>query len=302
VTTTDVATTDAPRAELSPTQQVRGMTSEFALALGGQQLAERFVRVALTAMGRNPDLANCTRETLLGTLMTCAQLRLEPNDPRGLAYLIPFKNTKAHTTEATLIIGYKGLVDLAYRSGQIKTIAAEPVHENDFFREQRWPRQLTHRAADGDRGKVTTYYAAVQYKDGGEDFAVMSVDEIERHRDLYSKGHKRDDSPWRTNFDAMARKTVLRRLSKMMPLSVEDLRQFATAVHVDGMQVPLNASRSLEDLLATDRPAIDAVDVAASPGRVTGAEILGPSAEDGCPGCGEVPAHKPSECPSAGQA
>lgn len=317
-TTAEVVTTE--RKEVAPTRLVRSMESEFALALGGRELAERFVRVSLTALGRNPDLANCTQETLLGGLMTCAQLHLEPNDPRGLAYLIPFKNNKAGTVEAQLIIGYKGLVDLAYRSGQIKTIAAEPVHAGDEFSEQRWPRQLTHRAAQGDRGPVVRYYAAVEYRDGGQDFTVMTVDEIERHRDLYSKGAQRNDSPWKTAFDAMARKTVLRRLAKMMPLSVDDLRQFAAAVHVDGTSGSVEGSRSLEDLMARERPPVEAIDVA--PARVTAAEIQGqtvvatpdapppaapaPAAEpqaavDGCPACGVTPSHPPSECPLAAE-
>lgn len=274
---TDIAKAD-DRQDVAPTQLIRNMESQFAMVLGDPRLAERFVRVALTALGRNPQLADCTRETLLGGLLTCAQLRLEPNDPRGLAYLIPFKNTRARTTEAQLVIGYKGLVDLAYRSAQIKTIAAEPVHEKDHFVEQRWPRQLTHRAAASDRGKVITYYAAVEYKDGGQDFVVMSVEEIERHRDLYSKGAQRDDSPWKTSFDAMARKTVLRRLAKMMPLSVEDLRPLAAAVHVDGTAGA--AAASLEDLFTRERPAIEAGDDT-TPARVTAEELTGAPAPAG---------------------
>lgn len=293
--TAEVATTQQVP---SPRQEIAALAPQFAMALGGQQLAERFVRVALTALGRNPKLGECTRDSLLGGLLTCAQLRLEPNDPRGLAYLIPFENRKQRTVEAQLVIGYKGLIDLAYRSGQIKTIAAEPVHENDEFTEQRWPRRLTHKAAAGDRGKVVTYYAAVEYKDGGQDFAVMSVDEVERHRDLYSKGYQRDDSPWKTAFDAMARKTVLRKLAKMMPLSVEDLRQFAAAVHVDGTIGTVEDSHTLDDLFTREQQAVEAAE-ATTPARVTFAEIKGD--DDACPECGVTPRHLPTECPGAAQ-
>lgn len=279
-------------------REIAGMRPEFQRALGDERLAERFVRVALTALGRNPELGDCTSETLLGALLTCSVLRLEPNDPRGLAYLIPFKNSKQNTVEAQLVIGYKGLIDLAYRSGQIKTIAAEPVHENDYFVEQRWPRQLTHKAAQGDRGKPVVYYAAVEYKDGGQDFTVMSVDEIERHRDLYAKGYKRDDSPWKTAFDAMARKTVLRRLAKMMPLSVEDLRQFAAAVQVDGTIATPAASGTVDDLLSRERPAIDVGETqTTTPSRVTAEEINAQTPVAGCPLCGVIPPCQPGQCP-----
>lgn len=326
-TGTDVAKVqEAPIAARK--REIAALRPEFERAIGDPRLAERFVRVALTAVSRTPQLGDCTSDSLLGALLTCSVLRLEPNDPRGLAYLIPFRNNKARTTEAQLIIGYKGLIDLAYRSNQIKTLAAEAVHTNDYFQEQRWPRHLVHRAAEGDRGEVVRYYAAVEYKDGGQDFTVMSVEEIEKHRDLYSRGwDKRDDSPWKTAPDAMAKKTVIRRLAKYMPLSVEDLRQFHAAVNADGAVITAGAVRSVEDLMGPlERPEADAIDVQAQTSRVTAAEIgvggpetpqqpatpeVGEGAADApaaadqtielCQGgCGGAP-HSPTECPGAPQ-
>lgn len=293
-----VTTTPVP----SRRDEIAQMAPQFAMALGGKQLAERFVRVALTAIGRNPELADCTKGSLLGGLMTCAQLRLEPNDPRGLAYLIPFKNGTASreaghdVLEAQLVIGYKGYVDLAYRSAQIKTLTAQPVCEHDEYEARDWPRHLMHKKAAGDRGKVLRYYAAVEYKDGGIDFAEMTVAEVEAHRDRYAKGASRSDSPWRTHFDEMAKKTVLRKLSKMMPMSVEDMRPFAAALHVDGMATAYAPGRSIDDLLALERPEAEQ----ATTPPVTFAEIQGDTM-DACPQCGSVPACDPSGCPGSSQ-
>lgn len=245
-------------------QDVVNMQGQFALALGDQKTAERFVRVALTALNRPPaypgasTLADCTRESLLGGLVTCAQLRLEPNDPRGLAYLIPFKNNREGTVEAQLVLGYRGLVDLAYRSGQIQTITAEAVHEHDEYVFTRWPRELMHRDAPGDRGEVIAYYAAVSYQGGGQDFLPMTKVEVEAWRDLHSKSARKRDGkldqngPWVKNFDEMAKKTCLRRLAKMMPLSVEDLR---VGLAVDG-SVQTSLTQPTNDALLAPAAAV----------------------------------------------
>lgn len=244
-------------------QDVVNMQSQFALALGDKRTAERFMRVALTALSRPPaypgapSLADSTRESLLGGLITCAQLRLEPNDPRGLAYLIPFRNNREQSVEAQLVIGYKGLVDLAYRSGQIKTLVAESVHEHDHFTFTRWPRTMSHQDAPGDRGEVIGYYAAVEYHGGGQDFLHMTVAEVEQWRDLHSKGARKRNgdldphSPWQKNPHEMGKKTCLRRLAKMMPLSVEDLR---VGLAVDG-SVQTNLEPLPNDVLLASQPA-----------------------------------------------
>lgn len=270
-------------------QDVVNMQGQFALALGDQRTAERFVRVALTALSKPPaypgasTLAECTRESLLGGLVTCAQLRLEPNDPRGLAYLIPFKNNKQGTVEAQLVIGYRGLVDLAYRSGQIATLVAEAVHENDLFEFTRWPRTMRHEDARGDRGEVVSYYAAVAYHGGGQDFLVMTKQEVETWRDLYSKGARKRDGtldsngPWVKTFDEMAKKTVLRRLAKMMPLSVEDLR---VGLAVDGSVQTSLTVPPMDALLSSQpaqiEPALDGVDVGTGEVSEATAGVEGP--------------------------
>ena len=122
----------------------------------------------------------------------------------------------------------KGMLDLAYRSGEISVIQAHTVHENDTFEvEFGLDAKLTHKPKmDGDRGKAVAYYAMFKTKDGGYGFEVMSVEDINRHRAKYSKAK---NSPWDTAWDEMAKKTVIKRVLKYAPLKTE----FARAVAAD---------------------------------------------------------------------
>jgi recombination protein RecT len=158
--------------------------------------------------------------------MNAAQLGLEPNTPLGQAYLIPYKNKG--TLEAQFQIGYKGLIDLAYRSGQVKTIYAEAVHENDEFEyELGLEPKLKHIPASKDRGDVIYYYAVFKLVNGGEGFTVMSKDDIDKHRNKFSKAANSGFSPWTTNYDEMAKKTVIKKVLKYAPLSTDIMRKIA---------------------------------------------------------------------------
>lgn len=196
---------------------------------------ERLLRIATTSIRTNPKLKVCTPESLLGAVMQCAQLGLEPSI-LGHAYLVPYRNKKKDekgkeigwADEAQFQIGYKGLIELARRTGQISSIMAQPVHEEDEFEyEYGINEKLKHIPADGDRGPVVKYYAYAKFKDGGYSFLVMSRKDIETHRDKFSKA--KSYGPWLEHFDEMAKKTVLKALMKYMPISVE----FAKAIAQD---------------------------------------------------------------------
>jgi recombination protein RecT len=201
---------------------------------------ERLLRLATTSIRTNPKLKVCTPESLLGAVMQCAQLGLEPSI-LGHAYLVPYRNKKKDAAgndlgwvdEAQFQIGYKGLIELARRTGQISSIMAQAVHEKDLFEyEYGIDEKLKHVPADGDRGPITKYYAYAKFKDGGYSFLVMSRKDIEIHRDKFSKSKNRAGQiygPWLDHFDEMAKKTVLKGLMKYMPISVE----FAKAVAQD---------------------------------------------------------------------
>lgn len=202
---------------------------------------ERLLRIATTSIRTNPKLKVCTPQSLLGAVMQCAQLGLEPSI-LGHAYLVPYKNKKKegdrewYEDECQFQIGYKGLIELARRTGQISSIMAHSVHENDEFEyEYGINDKLRHVPADGERGAIKKYYAVAKFKDGGYAFIVMSKRDIEIHRDKFSKTKKY--GPWVDHFDEMAKKTVLKALMKYMPISVEFQKavdQDETTKHFDG--------------------------------------------------------------------
>lgn len=205
---------------------VQQMLPEIKKALPTVLTPERFTRMVLTALSANSKLQQCTPDSFLGAMMQAAQLGVEPNTPLGQAYIIPYNNHKQ--MEAQFQLGYKGLIDLAYRSGSITSIAAHEVHANDHFEyELGLEEKLRHVPALSDRGPVILYYAVYHTKDGGHGFAVMSVDDIKAHAKKYSKAAGSEYSPWKTNFDAMAKKTVLKQCLKYAPMKTEFVRGMA---------------------------------------------------------------------------
>ncbi|BAE74450.1 recombination and repair protein RecT [Sodalis glossinidius str. 'morsitans'] len=201
--------------------------AQMALALPKHMTADRLARIATTEIRKIPKLASSDQRSFLGAIMQCAQLGLEPGSAIGHAYLIPFdKREKVNgrwttvSTETQLIIGYRGMIDLSRRSGQILSISARTVHENDkFIYAYGLEEKLEHIPCEnGDRGAMTHVYAIARLKDGGVQFEVMSRNDIEKVRAISKAG---DKGPWVDYFDEMAKKTVIRRLFKYLPVSTE---------------------------------------------------------------------------------
>ena len=198
-------------------QYIKSMEGEIKKALPSVITPERFTRMTLSAISVNPKLATCTPASFLGAMMSAAQLGLEPNTPLGQAYLIPYKNRGVD--EVQFQIGYKGLIDLAYRSGEVELVQAHIVYENDEFTcEYGLEPKLVHKPADKDRGEAIKVYAMFKTKTGGYGFDVMSMDDVRRHAEKYSQAYKSGFSPWKSNFEEMAKKTVLKRVLKYAPL------------------------------------------------------------------------------------
>jgi recombination protein RecT len=171
---------------------------------------ERFARVALTVVRQNSDLMTCRPESLLGALMTSAQLGLEPG-PLGEAYLVPYGD------QVTFIPGYRGLIKLAWNSGQLRSISARVVYEADEFHYSYGLHpDLVHQPARGDRGGVTEVYAAATLLDGGAEFEVMDVAAVEAIR---ARSRAAKKGPWVSDWDAMARKTAVRQLARWLPMA-----------------------------------------------------------------------------------
>lgn len=205
---------------------IQAGAKQFATALPKHVNSERFVRIAITTIRQNPKLAKCSQESLLGALMVSAQLGLEPGT-LGQCYLIPFENKKAGTVECQFQIGYKGLIELLRRSGQLSDIYSYTVYENDDFNiEYGLSRTLTHKPNFNERGEIKGFYAVAILKDGAKAFEYMTKDEVIHHEEKYRKGSYKNDV-WNKNFEEMAQKTVVKKLLKWLPVSVEFLEMAA---------------------------------------------------------------------------
>ena len=205
---------------------IKAMEPAIKKALPSVITPERFTRMVLSALSSTPKLAECSPQSFLAAMMTAAQLGVEPNTALGQAYLLPYRNHGQ--MECQFQLGYKGLIDLAYRSGEVSVIQAHTVYENDVFEyELGMDPKLRHVPAKADRGEAVAYYAMFKTKDGGYGFEVMSVDDVQRHAQRYSKSYGSGSSPWRSDFDEMAKKTVLKRALKYAPLKSDFVRGVA---------------------------------------------------------------------------
>lgn len=189
-------------------------------ALPKHLTADRLLRVAMTSIQKTPKLLECTQQSLLACIMTCAQLGLEPDQFLGQAYLVPFKDTRKGVTTCTLIPGYRGYIALARRSGEVQTVSAQVVYERDEFELQYGVEdKLVHKPAlNGNRGAPIGAYCVFKYKDGGYSFDFLPVGDIEKVR---TRSKAAQDGPWVTDWEEMAKKTAIKRHAKLAPLSVE---------------------------------------------------------------------------------
>ncbi|WP_237173007.1 recombinase RecT [Paracandidimonas lactea] len=213
--------------------------------------ADRMLKIALGALRTTPKLMNCSVESLMGAVVHCSQLGLEPNTPLGHAYLIPFENRRKGVTEVQIVLGYKGLIDLARRSGQIVSIAAHEVCANDHFEYSYGLEEtLVHKPAMSGRGPVIAFYAVAKLVGGGHAFEVMSADQINEIRDAsqnYKFARDKSSTVWGQHYAEMGRKTALRRLVKYLPVSIE-LAQAAALDEVGST----GRSQALDNVLEGD--------------------------------------------------
>lgn len=206
---------------------IKAMEPEIKKALPSVITPERFTRMVFTALSSTPKLQQCTPQSFLGAMMQAAQLGLEPNTPIGQAYLIPYKNKGIQ--ECQFQLGYKGLIDLAYRSGEIKDIQAHEVYENDAFEyEFGLEPKLKHIPATHDRGEIIMYYAVFHMVNGGYGFEVMSKEDIINHAKKTSQSYDSSYSPWAKYFDEMAKKTVIKKCLKYAPIKTDFVRALSS--------------------------------------------------------------------------
>ncbi len=260
---------------------IKQSAKELGQALPAHLNPERLVRIALTSIRTNPELAKCTPESFLGSLFVLAQIGLEPI--AGRAYLLPFKNKRkvgndwVTVPEVQALIGYKGLAELFYRHEAALSIEMQTVHKNDDFAyEYGTSSFIRHKPALGDRGEVIGYYAIAKMKGGGCIFRFMSKTEAMDHGRKHSKTwitqewdnkekrmvklqnpHFAESSPWNKDPDAMCMKTVLIQLAKLLPLSVELQRAIAVDETSREYRKGIDSAMDLPDTTSWEEPAIE---------------------------------------------
>lgn len=269
----------AQQQPLTLAQQIQQMQAQFQMAMPKGVEAGQLIRDAMTCLRTTKNLDKCEADSVLGGLMTLAQLGLRPGvGALGHAWLLPFwdknagpKNARGFGTgahRAQLVIGYQGYAELAYRSGRVLNIAPRVVYTKDFFELEYGLEgdRLTHRPfLDGPRGDARLYYAVARLKDGG--YAItdpMSQADMEAHRDRFAMAKAKEKikgeetgrmiivGPWADHFEAMALKTMVRRLAKLLPKSTD----FAYALAVDeGVRVDISPVSAPDEV--TEHPVIE---------------------------------------------
>ncbi|MBU3102953.1 recombinase RecT [Clostridium gasigenes] len=222
---------EKPQVQITPQKKMSNalekMLPEIKKAVGKAMTPERFSRIALSLYNGNPTFWQADTTSFLSALMQSAQCGLEPNTVLGEAYVIPYNNKKKGIVEINFQVGYKGVLKMAFNTGDYEAIYAHEVREGDKFEyEYGLHKNLIHKPADVPTDKITHYYAVYKLKNGGYDFIVWSRERVDQHAKDFSKtyiyqGKINQSSVWFKNFDSMAKKTVLIDVLKFAPKSVE---------------------------------------------------------------------------------
>ena len=217
------ATKGKALAKANPAGDFKGILAanwhKIAAVMPKHMSEDRMFQLAMSAYNSTPQLAECSTVSVLSCIMKCAALGMEPSavDGLGRAYILPFRNGKTRRMEATFILGYKGMIDLARRSGEVESISGRAVYEGDEFRYAYGLNEDLYHVPMHKSDQLTYAYCIARFKDGGHYFIVLSRKEIEAARKASKAGN---NGPWVTNYDAMAVKTAIRRAFPYLPVSI----------------------------------------------------------------------------------
>jgi recombination protein RecT len=169
---------------------------------------KKFMQVVIQAFNKTPKIAQCTKQSVLAAVMEAARLGLVPAGNQ--CAIVPFKG------KATFVIGYRGIVDLALKSSEVKSIMAECVYEGDEFHYSKGlePELYHVPMGEDDPNKITHAYAVAKLANGEKPFEVMTKAAIDKVRNV---SPAKSDGPWVTWYEEMAKKTVFKRLGKWLP-------------------------------------------------------------------------------------
>lgn len=181
---------------------------------------ERFFQLIVSELNQNTALQECSPSSLLSSIMRCATLGLEPSSADGLgrAYIVPYNK------KATLIIGYKGMLELIRRSGQISSISVNAVYDGDVFEyEYGLEEKLRHIPAPDvfhtESEEPDYVYLIAKFINGGHYFNVLSKAEIRATKEAATKGRR--NTPWSEHYLSMAKKTIIRRSFPYLPIGTQ---------------------------------------------------------------------------------
>lgn len=213
---------------------------------------DRMIRVVLSCLQTTPDILACAPDTIVLSVLRAASMGLEPDGgPLGQGYLVPFWSGKNKRKECQFIPGYRGLIKLARNSGEVADVSAEVVYQRDEFKySMGLDPTLQHVRYDGKEppGEVTHAYSIARFRDGERKFVVMNRRELDEIRDTTASKTKEGKivGPWVEWYSEMAKKTAVRRLCKMLPLSVETQSRIQADETVGGTEFFMPQMESLE--------------------------------------------------------
>ena len=218
--------------------------SQIAMVLPKIMTPERLINVATNMVVRTPELASCTTGSIIGAMLQAATLGLDPTPVLSYVYFIPRNNNKTKQKEAQFMISYRGLLALLRRTGQVETAYSYVVYEKDHFNFRLGLNpDIDHVPyMESDRGELTHVYAVIKFKDGGMIFEVMSKADVYKVR-LSSESKNSEYSPWKKHEAEMWRKTVLRRLCKFAPVSIEDSTGFKLEQQISADEGVIDADK-----------------------------------------------------------
>lgn len=237
--------------------------------VGGKN-GQKFISSVVSAVQANPQLQECTNSSILSAALLGSSLNLTPSPQLGQFYFVPYKNKKAGVTEAQFIIGYKGLIQLAIRSGYYKKLNVLSIKEGELVRFDPLEEEIEVQLIDDEdtREKAPTigYYAFFEYTNGFRKAIYWSKAKMQSHAERYSQGYKSDLKDgtsytfWSKDFDAMAYKTMLRQLISKWGIMSIDLQ---TAFESDNAVIHEDGTKTFVD--TEEAPALAAPEETAAP-------------------------------------
>lgn len=235
--------------------------AEIAAALPATLDPDRFIRMALTTAKATPKLLEATRESYLGAIMHAAQLGLEPG-PLDHCYILPFnnkvrRNPDVWQVEAQFILGYKGMIDLAMRSGRLASVEARTVYRDEEFEvEYGTDFRIYHKplvdvpaSEVDDEREVLCYYAIARYPGGGYYAEHFTMAQLARLRRMSKQP---DGEAWRKHPDRMYRKTCIRQIRPYLPMSSEVAAALAGDEQVTRMKFDDHGKAFIDTTVAAD--------------------------------------------------